>query len=701
MLLSLYMRLNIMFLLFPLFFILTNVINANAIEVPIGESAPQIDGILDDPSWQNASVISDFYQQFPKSGEKPIDKTEVRLLSDSEHLYLGIICYGDTTGIVQRQNKRDTSIYEDDSIEILISTFSDEQCYFLVVNSLNIQADGIYVVRSGNFDYSWDGIWQSAVKIEKDRWTIEIAIPYRSLRYGREDVWKFNIVRFNQIKKETTCPFAYSSYITDIRSFGELLSLKLPHNATFDVIPYGMLNDVGTDENGSLKYEFERKGGFDLKTNIRGNTTVNFTLNPDYAQIESDPEEINLSKEEILLPEKRPFFLEGADEFNLPHRFFYSRRISDIWTGTKAMGEWGRTTFGLLHCYMKDDDIRFPGANVIVGRMRVCATDGLLLAGSYAGAISDVRSNHLVIADGEYDITDKVSILASYGKTFTKDTIEDSSGALLKERFDGWEVSSTIVYRGAHSYHSAIFFATSPDIDPGLGYLQYSGIGVAGLTLSGGQDFGFLNSSLDSISFEYFSALDKNIDGGALSFSANFYNEFAFKKNWGFWLGGFGQRDAYLVDEGEPVYNNGNFNVGGYVFPVKWVGTSVSFEYGKSYQYERYYALNSRCAVAPYPGFDVSFGPQVVFFMDENEIWDKMWVFRLKTSQTIGQWFTWRFIVDGDYEGRYTFAGLVGITYQPGSTIYLAYQEDRQDTDTGFLSKGRTIFLKGSYDLRF
>jgi hypothetical protein len=672
-----------------------------AVEVPVSDSAPQIDGVFDDPAWQNASVISDFYQQFPKSGEQPIDKTEVRLLQDCEHLYLGIICYGDTTGIVQRQNKRDTSVYEDDSIEIFISTIGNEQCYFLVVNSLNIQADGIYIVRSGNFDYTWDGIWESAVKIEKDRWVLEIAIPYRSLRYGRSNVWKFNIVRYNQITKETTCPFAYKSYVTDIKNYGELSSLKLPHNATFDIIPYGMLNDVGADEGGSLKYEFERKGGIDLKTNVRGNTTVNFTLNPDYAQIESDPEEINLSKEEILLPEKRPFFLEGADEFNLPHRFFYSRRVSDIWTGTKAMGEWGRTTFGLLHCYMKDDDVRFPGANVVVGRMRVCATDGLLLAGSYAGAISDVKSNHLVITDAEYDITNKVSLLGSYGHTFTQDTYVDSSGALLKERFDGWEVSSTFVYRGAHCYHSAIFFATSPDIDPELGYLQYPGIGVAGVTWSGGQDWGFSKSPLDSISLEYFSALDRNIDGGTVSFSADVYNEFAFKRNWGFWLEGFGQRDAYLTDEGEPIYENGHFNGGGYVFPVNWAGTSVGFEYGKSYEYERYYALNSRFAMTPYPGLDVSFGPQVVYYMDADGKFDKMWVFRLKTSQTIGQWFTWRFIIDGNYEGYYTFAGLVGITYQPGSTIYVAYQEDRQNTDTGFLSKGRTIFLKGSYDLRF
>jgi hypothetical protein len=672
-----------------------------AVEVPVSDSVPQIDGVFEDPAWQNASVISDFYQQFPKSGEQPIDKTEVRLLQDCEHLYLGIICYGDTTGIVQRQNKRDTSVYEDDSIEIFISTIGNEQCYFLVVNSLNIQADGIYIVRSGNFDYTWDGIWESAVKIEKDRWVLEIAIPYRSLRYGRSDVWKFNIVRYNQITKEATCPFAYKSYVTDIKNYGELSSLKLPHNATFDVIPYGMLNDVGADEGGSLKYEFERKGGIDLKTNVRGNTTVNFTLNPDYAQIESDPEEINLSKEEILLPEKRPFFLEGADEFNLPHRFFYSRRISDIWTGTKAMGEWGRTTFGLLHCYMKDDDVRFPGANVVVGRMRVCAADGLLLAGSYAGAISDVKYNHLVIADGEYDITNKVSILGSYGHTFTQDTYVDSSGALLKERFDGWEVSSVFVYRGTHCYHSAIFFATSPDIDPELGYLQYPGIGVAGVTWSGGQDWGFSSSPLDSISLEYFSALDRNIDGGVVSFSADVFNEFKFKRNWGFWLEGFGQRDAYLVDEGEPIYENGHFNGGGYVFPVNWAGTSVGFEYGKSYEYERYYALNSRFAMTPYPGLDVSFGPQVVYYKDTDGKFNKMWVFRLKTSQTIGQWFTWRFIVDGDYEGYYTFAGLVGVTYQPGSTIYIAYQEDRQDTDTGFMSKGRTIFLKGSYDLRF
>ncbi|MGQ9705925.1 MAG: DUF5916 domain-containing protein [bacterium] len=597
--------------LFLIFFIYTSIVIA--VEVPIVDNAPQIDGIMNDPYWEMATIITDFYQQFPKSGERPNEPTEIRILQDKENIYFGVICYGDTSELIRRQNKRDTNVFEDDSIEIFLSTLSDESAYYFAVNTLNIQLDGIYLARNNNYDRSWDGIWISMVRVDNDKWTAEIKIPFRSLRYGRGDEWGLNIVRYNYTAKETTCPFAYDSDFCDTKRFGLLSVLDLPHNVTFDIIPYVMVNRVGEESDGSLIYEVEKKGGFDVKTTVMGNLTGNFTLNPDYAQIESDPNEINLSKEEIYLSEKRPFFLESADEFNLPHQLFYSRRISDIWTGTKIIGKMGRASYGFLHCYLKDVDPRFPSANVMISRMRFSMAEDLTFAGSYTGAISSLDYNHMVEFDGKVDITDSVLVQGVYAHSFVKDTYEDDSGAFLMDRFDGWLTTATLSYRGSHSNFNTIFLASSPRFDNQLGILQYSGIGVIGVTNYGSHSWGFSKGLLESVNLEFFFAIDRNIGNTEVSVSGNGNCDFSFRRNWGLWVDSSAQRDAYLTDEGEPVYRNWSVGGGGWLFPVSIAGFSIGYEYGKVYEYERYFALNGRFAITPYPGFDISFGPQIVF----------------------------------------------------------------------------------------
>ncbi|HEC80519.1 MAG TPA: hypothetical protein ENI43_04595, partial [Firmicutes bacterium] len=170
---------------------------ALAIEVPLLNESPEIDGLLDEPVWESACIMSEFYQQYPKSGEIPTNPSEVRIFQDEKNLYFGVTFQGDTSRLYRNQNRRDANVHNDDSIEIFISTMGKESAYWFVLNSINIQADGIYLANTNYFDKKWDGVWESATNTEDDHWTLEIAIPFRTLRYGRENTWYFNIVRFD------------------------------------------------------------------------------------------------------------------------------------------------------------------------------------------------------------------------------------------------------------------------------------------------------------------------------------------------------------------------------------------------------------------------------------------------------------------------------------------------------------------------
>ena len=669
---------------------------ALAIEVPLLNESPEIDGLLDEPVWESACIMSEFYQQYPKSGEIPTNPSEVRIFQDEKNLYFGVTFQGDTSRLYRNQNRRDANVHNDDSIEIFISTMGKESAYWFVVNSINIQADGIYLANTNYFDKKWDGVWESATNTEDDHWTLEIAIPFRTLRYGRENTWYFDIVRFDKVAKETSCLYSYNSYITNTENFGELTGLILPHAMTVDVIPYGMLNRVGEDTDGSLTYELEKKGGVDFQTTIGGNLTINSTLNPDYAHIESDPEEIHITPEEILYPEKRPFFQEGTDEFNLPNGLFYSRRITDIWIGTKAIGRFRSTSFGLMHCYLKDDDPLFPKANIIVGRTRVNISDALLLGGSYTGIMNDDGYNHVVSGDSDITLPKGIDLQLGYAGSFSEGLSTDESKTLVKERQIGWLTSATLIYQTTHGGHWWTFLASSADFNAPLSQIQYYSLGVYGLSGGGEHIWGFSDSIVKETYLAYYWVYDRNITDNELSAKAGYNLKIEFPNVWGLWTGGEIARDAYLSDDTGDIYDVRWMCWDVYALPRPWFGGQLGCEYGSGWGYDRYFSLYTRLAVSPVGGLDISFGPSIAY--PEGE--EKMWVYRLSANQTINQWFYWRFTHDGSYDGIYKFAWLVGINYQPGSTIYVAYQEMREDTDNGFVPLERVIFLKGSYDLR-
>ena len=395
---------------------------------------PEIDGRLDDVVWQNALRLTEFVQQNPVEGAPATEETDVWISYDSQNIYVAVHAhYKDPSMMRVNRVDRDQS-FDDDNISVYFDTFVDQQrAYRFSVNGYGVQGDAVVNARGfsrgggrgrrgsggggGMFggsrvptgDPSWDALFESAGQVVEDGFTAEMAIPVKSLRYPEQDQdvphrWGFQVVREIHGKDEFVvwAPVTrdVSGFLTQMGLLEGMTNLSLSRNIeimpTFTAVQFGSLNDQGIFVDGDPSPE----GGLNLKYGITSNLTADFTYNPDFSQIESDQPQIEVNQRFALFyPELRPFFLEGAEIFQIlgPVTFLNTRTIVDPEYGGKITGKVGSTTVGLI---VANDEAPgnevLPGnvvygkkANNIAGRARYD-----LYAESYVGAIFTHRSFH-------------------------------------------------------------------------------------------------------------------------------------------------------------------------------------------------------------------------------------------------------------------------------------------------------------------
>ena len=389
---------------------------------PRARQEPRVDGRLDDAVWRNALHITDFVQQNPVEGAPATEATDVWIAYDSQNFYLAVHAhYSDPSLMRANRNDRDQA-FEDDNIAIYFDTFLDQnRAYRFSVNGYGVQGDAVVNARgysrrargrrTGSYsmsrneiptgDSSWDALFDSGGQIVDDGFTAEMAIPFKSLRYPERDRdiphrWGFQIVREVRGKDENQvwAPVTrnISGFLTQVGLLEGMTNLSLSRNLeilpTFTGIQRGSLDSRGDFVNKDPSPE----GGLNVKYGITSNLTADVTVNPDFSQIESDLPQIEVNQRFALrYPELRPFFLEGAEIFQMlgPLTFVHTRTIVDPEFGAKLTGKVGNTTLGMI---VADDEA--PGrvepgnlaygrkANNFVGRARYD-----LYAESYLGAI--------------------------------------------------------------------------------------------------------------------------------------------------------------------------------------------------------------------------------------------------------------------------------------------------------------------------
>jgi hypothetical protein len=305
---------------------------------------PVIDGAVADAEWSGAAVVSGFLQYLPQRGESASQPTDALLLYDDQALYVAFRVYDDRQPTAQL-TRRDAQLLEDDAVVVVLDTHGDRQsAYYFITNLLGTQADGRVADDGRTVDGSWDGAWRAAARRTDYGWSAELAIPFTSLsfRRGSQVTWGINLGRSRRSTLETSFWAGPLDNLYRVSQAGQLVGLEIPApERRHQVIVYGL---------GRFQEDTTARsdGGLDARYALRPDVILQGTLNPDFATIEADREQINLTRFELSIPEKRPFFLEGSELFRQRIRTFYSRRIADIRGGVKLNAKQGPWTAALI-----------------------------------------------------------------------------------------------------------------------------------------------------------------------------------------------------------------------------------------------------------------------------------------------------------------------------------------------------------------
>jgi hypothetical protein len=389
-----------------------------AAKLDAGMAAPTIDGIVDDEAWMRVQPYDTFTQQDPIEGAPASERTEVRVLFDGTMLYVAIICFDrEPDKIIVSQARRDSQLTDTDAVILVLDTFNDHQNAFVFgTNPLGIEYDG-QVAGEGQtsgsggppapgsaqatsqqrggisaFNPNWDGDWRVKAQVTARGWEAELAIPLKTLRYtpGSNEIWGFNVWRNIRRKNEQVflapIPRGYDIYRVSLAA--QLTGLELPARRDLKITPYAL--GSANKDYASANEPLDRKGevGVDVKWGVRPSLTADFTYNTDFAQVEADEEQVNLTRFDLFFPEKRPFFLENAStfQFGAPQQIdlFFSRRIGlsgltsagvpiPIIGGARLSGRVGRYDVGVLDMQTETAEdasghLLAPGNNFFVAR---------------------------------------------------------------------------------------------------------------------------------------------------------------------------------------------------------------------------------------------------------------------------------------------------------------------------------------------
>jgi len=348
----------------------------------------RIDGLLNEKVWEKAPEVGDFIQFEPQRGQPATVKTTVKILYDENFIYFGFLCYDpQPEKIAARMTKRDADLKSDDSVYVLIDTFHDRRsCYYFMTNLLGTQSDGRITENGRIKDSTWDGIWKSAGQKADFGWSVEVALNLSSLKYepGKDKTWGLSLGRSVPRVLEVSFWTGPIESPNKVSQYGVLKGLDLRKSEKkTQIIPH-IISRLEEGEKSELE------GGLDARYAFSQAVSGNLTINPDFATVEADQEQINLTRFELRLPEKRNFFLEGSEIYSQRIRLFYSRRISDIYGGVKIYGKSGGYEFSGLSAQIKKDEfLGEESANFTVFRLKKdvmkSSTIGFLAANKLVG----------------------------------------------------------------------------------------------------------------------------------------------------------------------------------------------------------------------------------------------------------------------------------------------------------------------------
>ena len=560
-----------------------------------------LDGVLDEAAYQTVPALTGFIQQTPDEGDPATERTEAWVFYDDAAVYVSARLW-DTTPESQwiaNEMQRDSfQIIQNDNFSMAFDTFYDRRNgVAFMVNPIGGFFD-FQITDEGNPNSDWNPIWASRVGRFDGGWTVETRIPFKSLRFrpGTTQVWGLQIARNirsrNEVVHLTPVPISGGPGIFRVSAAGTLTGVEVPSgNRTFEIKPYG-IGSLATDINADPVISNEGDGGFgfDVKYGVTQNLTADFTYNTDFAQVEVDEQQVNLTRFSLFFPEKREFFLEGRGIFDFARgavfgglgpqgggrpgsggfsgggdkpTIFFSRRIGleagsgvPILAGGRLNGKVGQFSVGLLNIQTENE----PGVEALSTNFTVIRVSRDILRRSRIGGIFTGRSistegpgsNQVYGVDGAFSFYDNVYVDGYYAKTQTPGLEGDDES-----------YQAAFTYNGDLYAFQADALSVGDNFNPEVGFLRRDDFRRSFLTAQ----YSPRPSAIDAVrQFKFGASLDY-IENGAgrvetrLS-QARFNTEFENSDQFAFDV----QQSYEFLDEPFDIADDVTIPIGGYDF---------------------------------------------------------------------------------------------------------------------------------------
>ncbi len=680
---------------------------------------PKIDGKLDDLFWEKAAHLRDFTQFEPAEGGVPSERTEAYVGYDKENLYIAVRCYDSRPKRIRASLCKRDKVEGDDQITIYLDTFWDKKRAFVFqVNPCGVQSDGIYNEfqrrRPGSgfekIDKTWDAFFLSDARIDESGYTVEMQIPFKSLRFpdSTPQMWGFQIQREIRRKNEDIYWAPRSRDINGFLTQSGTLQIEgdLESGKNLEVMPVV----TGRKTDGD---RLKPRPGINLKYGITSDLTADLTFNPDFSQIEADIPQVEVNQRyEIYYPEKRPFFLEGKDIFDTPMELLYTRTIINPLWGMKLTGKIGRTSLGFLNVFdQKPSIIDIPNASesyqesIEHGMINIFRVKHDIFSESYIGFLlmdketgegwDSLFKNYNRIGGIDAHFKFKKYYRFSFQLVGSSSKVQDEKTDLVPA------LNLNFSHSSRHWDISTEYSSLPEEFESSLGYFRRKDIRSfstrVGYNILPQNDFIVnIRPSIEyrrTYDFENILTDDEIQVGGFIS---GWRNSFIYA---GFTTG----LERY---EGIDFYKN-NFRSYFESEPFSWFTLNLSFSTGGGIYYEE----------DPYLGYKISYGMRAtfkplrnlnIFYNYRNESFfkhrggDRVYQINLisqRISYQLTRTLSLRLITDyNDYEGDFYNSILLSYVLNPGTVFYLGVDDNQGREDSGiFRNQGRYYFIKFSY----
>lgn len=691
--------------------------------------AIKVDGVFDEPVWQTVEPIRQLYQIQPDQGEPATEQTEVRILYDDKKLYFGFIFFDEMDKIVANDMRRDSpGLRSNDYGFLLLDTYNDRRnAVFFRFTPVGGMEDTAVSNSGGSLNTSWDIVWECRCRINEDHWTAEIAIPFSQLRFERSDVmnWGLNfgreIARKRELDAWNEAPKTYGG-LAKYRTayFGTLEGLEgITPSRHLELLPYVL---PGASYETSTGDEFEADGvfeaGLDFKYGVTPNLTADLTVNTDFAQVEADQEQVNLTRFSLFFPEQRPFFLEGASIFDVgiprpsfrrppPLLLFYSRRIGlakghaiPILGGGKMTGKIGPYGIGILNVLtnsFKDDEFQWeeppidePQTNYSVVRVNRDILKGSTVGGIFINKQDLDAYNRTAGLDFSYRPTREINIQGLWSRTFEAEITGNSNAFFIG---GDWR---TNLFRLDGSYTDI-----GEDFNPEVGFVRQTGIrrfrGDASYT-PWPDKFGIREIQIGPEIDIVFTQANE-LETQEITFDTQF--EFKTGDDIGFQVQNttenldnpFGIQGVNIPVED---YSFTSFQVSARTSSSRMIAARTQMEFGEFYHGTRRGFLidaiarpSARLSIEPFIEFNRISLPDEEF--DANAFGGRIGYSFSTTlfAKLFSQWSTDRDVLSANV--------LINYIYRPGSDIYLVFDQSYDTRNGGVKLLGWTVVGKMTY----